>query len=302
MSGDRLPRMIQKYCNSITAYTFDSRKIKWNSAVSDWDRRGDHTSTRIKVGIDLEELQLLGGVPLIHTPKEATTNTTVEEPYSSMADFSLAEGDEVDALEKKINKTYDTIKRIIQENDTLDTEVELLEAENQTLRQEIAAVPMGNNPTRKGVDQLCSLEKTLKKKLRELDRQCKLLKRRRNEIEQTKRKMRTEDGQDDAKSYSTQTSKSIVTLGDDSDSSEDADIQVFTTGKGDESDSDSSLKISSAEEEEGEIIEEVIEEEEEEEASLGSFAAAEEEELSECQSNLGDSLKDLPYEPSISLL
>ena len=242
----------------------------------------------------------------MHTPKETTTtNTAVEEPYSSVADFSLAEGDEVDALEKKINKTYDTIKRIVQENDTLDTEVQLLETENQKLREDIAAVPMGKNPTRKGVDQLCSLEKKLKKKLRELDRQCKLLKRRRNEIEQTKRKMRTEDGQDDAKSYSTQTSKSIVTLGDDSDSSEDADIQVFTTGKGDESDSDSSLEISSAEEEEGEIIEEVIEEVEEEEASLGSFAAAaaeEEEELSECKSNLGDSLKDLPYEPSISLM
>lgn len=291
-------------CALTVSQLLRSRKIKWNSAVSDWDRRGDHTTTRIKVGIDLEELQLLGGVPLIHIPNETTTttNTTVEEPYSSVADFSLAEGDEVDVLEKKINKTYDTIKRIVQENDTLDTEVQLLEKENQKLRQDIAAVPVGKNPTRKGVDQLCSLEKKLKKKLRELDRQCKLLKRRRNEIEQTKRKMRTEDGQDDAKSYSTQTSKSIVTLGDDSDSSEDPDIQVFTTGKDVGSDSDSSLEISSAEEEEGEIIEEVIEEVEEEEASLGSFAVAEEEELSESKSNLGDSLKDLPYEPSIALM
>ena len=272
-----------------------SRKIKWNSAVSDWDRKGDHTSTRIKVGIDLEELQTLGGVPLIQPQKETINIPTVEENFSSITDFSFTEGDAIDILEEKINRTYDTIKRIAHENDTLDNEVELLESENQSLRQEIHAVPMGKNPTRKGLDQLCSLEKKLKKKLRELDRQCKLLKRRRNEIELTKRRIRTEDGQDDAKSYSTQTSKSISTFVDNDEDEEDEDVVVFSTGR--DADSESDLDSSSSEEEEEEIIEEVIEEIEEE-VSLGSFVADEVEPTE--KSNLGDSLKDLPYESSIA--
>lgn len=233
-----------------------SRKIKWNSAVSDWDRKGDHTSTRIKVGIDLEELQALGGVPLITPPKEAINSATAQEMFSSISDLSFAEGEEVDVLEKKINRTYDIIKRIAHENDTLDNEVELLEAENQSLREEIHAVPVGKNPTRKGLDQLCSVEKKLKKKLRELDRQCKLLKRRQNEIDQTKRKMRTEDGQDDAKSYSTQTSKSISTFVDNDESEGEEDVLVFSTGK-DPGESD--LDSSSFEEEEEEEIEEIVE-------------------------------------------
>ena len=243
----------------------------------------------------------MGGVPLIQHQKEATTDANaLEDNCASTADFSFVEGDAVDMLERKINRTYDAIKRIVQENESLDAEVQHLEEINQKMRQEIASVPMGKNPTRKGVDQLCKLEKKLIKKIRELDRQVKLLKRRRKEIEQTKRKIRSEDGQEDAKSYSTQTSKSISTFVDNDEDEEDEDIVVFSTEKDGDSDSNSEIELSSSEEDTEEIVEEIIDEEADE-VSLGSFNA--EEELLECkESSLGDSLKDLPYEPAISLL
>ena len=278
------------------------RKIKWNSAVSDWDRNGDHTSTRIKVGIDLEELQLLGGVPL-ESLKEVTRTPT--ENFSSISDFSFADGDAVDILEKKINRIYETIKRIAKENDEIDEEVDKLNEQNQALRQEITAVPMGKNSTKKGLDQLYMTEKKLKKKIRELERQYKLLKRRRNELEEAKRRIRSEDGLDETRSYSTQTSKSITTFVDVNLDDDEEEVVVFSAGKSvdGESDSDSENDLGScpSEGEDEECLSREIKEEEDEE-SLGSFARSEEEDLSECKSNLGDSLRELPYEPSIAAL
>jgi len=275
------------------------RKIKWNSAVSDWDRNGDHTSTRIKVGIDLEELQLLGGVPLksLHEVTHAPA-----EHFSSISDFSFAEGDAVDVLEKKINRTYETIKRIAKENGEIDEEVDKLNKQNQTLRQEIAAVPMGKYPTKKGLDQLYNAEKRLKKKIRELERQFKLLKRRRNELEEAKRRIRSEDGLDETRSYSTQTSKSIATFVDTDLDDDEEDVVVFSAERTVDSGSDSEdeLGSSSSEGEDEECLKREIQEDDE--VSLGSFAQVEEEDLSECKSNLGDSLKELPYEPSIAAL
>lgn len=278
------------------------RKIKWNNAVSDWDRNGDHTSTRIKVGIDLEELQLLGGVPL-KSHEEAVTDTP-DENCNSTTDFSFAGGDAVDVLEKKINRTYETIKRISKENDEIDAEVDELNEQNLALRQEITAVPMGKKPTRKGLDQLCNAEKKLKKKLRELERQCKLLKRRRNELEEAKRRIRSEDGLDETRSYATHTSKSISTFVDADVNDDDEDVVVFSAaGKGLDTDSDSEVGSSSSEGEDDECVtEEIKEEDEEEEGSLDPFAGEGEENLSECQSSLGDSLRELPYEPSIFAL
>lgn len=218
------------------------RRIKWNKAVSDWDRKGDQTSTRIKVGIDLEELEFLGGVPLNQTTptqNEATVSRqTTEEPYSSITDFSNVEADEVDQLEEKINRTYESIKRIAQENDGLDKDVDRLKQENQALREDIAAVPLGNNSTKKSVDQLHQLEKKLKAKLRELDHQCKLLRKRRTEIMQTKRRLASEDVHDDSKSYSTQASKSISSILD-VDSEEDEEIVVFSNERSEKEDGDS---------------------------------------------------------------
>ena len=292
------------------------RKIKWNSAVSDWDRRGDHVSTRIKVGIDLEELQFLGGVPLKPQQAEGTSTSrrhdvisSSDQTISSTVDnLSFIEGDAVEELERKINHTYDTIKRIAQENDEIDEQVESLKEQNRALGRDIAAIPMGKNPTRKGIEQLCRLEKKLRKKVREMERQCKLLKRRKNEIEQAKRRTRSEDGLDESRSYATHTSKSIASFVDDEED-DDEDIEIFTTGRSGGNDSESDFESVSSSFEEEEIVEEEIveedirEEEEEEEVSLGSFVG-EKEGLAECksESGLGDSLKELPYEPSISLL
>eukprot|EP00977_Amphora_coffeiformis_P010638 scaffold2509_cov169-Amphora_coffeaeformis.AAC.6 len=279
------------------------RKIKWNSAVSDWDRNGDHTSTRIKVGIDLEELQLLGGVPL--KSLEEVTRAPAEN-FSSISDFSYAEGDAVDVLEKKINRTYETTKHIAKENDEIDEEVGKLNEQNQVLRQEIAAVSMGKYPTKKGLDQLYVAEKRLKKKIRELERQCKLLKRRQKELEEAKRRIRSEDALDETRSYSTQTSKSIATFVDaDLDDDEEEEVVVFSAGKTRDSESDSDsendLGSSPSEGEDEESLSREIKEEDGE-GSLGSFARGAEEELSAHKSDLGDSLKELPYEPAIAAL
>lgn len=257
------------------------RRIKWNSAVSDWDRKTDTTTTRIKVGIDLEELQFLGGVPLQSQEEKIAR----EENYSSMTDFSFMEGDHIDELEMKINRTYDTIKRITTENDDLDAEVEKLKEQNQSLRREIADVPTGKTATRKGLEQLISMERRMKKKVHELEKQCKLLKQRKDEIEVAKQRIRSEDGLDETKSYATNTSKSISTFVETE--VEDEDIMIFSALKEDESDGESEKESESSYSEE------------EEEVSLGSFEGEKEMAPEPSESHLGDSLKELPYEPSI---
>lgn len=216
------------------------RKLKWGSALADWDRKSDKTTARIKVGIDLEELQVLGGVPMDQSQKDAITNGEGEH-HESTTDLSCEEGiegeDPIEKFEKRINKTYDSIKRITQENDDLDKEVERLKQENQTLRHDIAVIPMGKSSVRKGTNQLQHLEKKLKSKLREMERQCVLLRRRKIEIERTRQRLGCEDVQDEIKSFSTQTSKSITTILE-LDSEEEETIVVFSARKAEEGDSE----------------------------------------------------------------
>lgn len=265
------------------------RRIKWNSAVSDWDRKAENGTTRIKVGIDMEELQLLGGVPL-QQPEEKTAQDDENQQSSSINDLIYMEGDQVDELEVKINRSYDMIKIVTDENDNLDATAEELMAQNQALRQEIAGIPMGKKPTRKGLDQLMSTEKKLKKKVRELERQCKLLKQRQSEIEEAKKRLRSDEGMDETRSFATTTSKSISTFVEVDD--DDEDIMVFSSGRVQEDSDDASSSTC--------VEEEVVDGE----ASLGGSLCEGEKEIvdsdaSGAGSKLGDSLSELPYEPSI---
>lgn len=92
---------------------------------------------------------------------------------------------------------------------------------------------------------------------------------------------------DEIRSYSTHTSKIITSLADiEEDDDDGEEIFVFSTGR-----------IESGGESESCAEEEELE-------SLGSFAEYQHSNVSpqNSESKLGDSLKDLPYEPSIAQL
>jgi uncharacterized protein YeeX (DUF496 family) len=266
------------------------RKIKWNRVVSDWDRRNDNT-TRIRVGIGLDDLQIHGGVP-VQQQQEEPIAAVVEDHDSSMTDFSFAEGDRVDVLELKLTRTYRTIKRLAKESDGLDEQAAVMREENQTLRQEVADIPMGIKTVRRGgLEQLLQMEKKLQRKLKDMERQNRNLKRRTAELERAKQRIRVDVTPDDAKSHHTHASRIVVSNCDDSDQ-DDEEIEVFSTGRSiSASESESSLELD-------QLLESSLEEEGDEANGADEEDEYYEDPLTTSKSNLGESLMKLSFDPN----
>jgi regulator of replication initiation timing len=189
---------IKSHKNVIAEMRPTRRKIKWQSNISDWERSSNanqknnynkkkQTGARISVGLNLEDLHILGA------PKKTSEEEEEEEQQlneASMLDLGCNLGDSVDDLEDNIELLFATIRRLSKEVDELDEQAEQLRVQNAALRQQVVnCLPVIPQKTpsaarRRTCPQLTHTVERFKEKSCEMNEQIALLNLQRRETEQ----------------------------------------------------------------------------------------------------------------------
>jgi len=167
--GDTSLQNINDQKSSIAELRPARRKIKWNKALTDWERKNQR-NTRID-SLQIEDLQIHGSNAL---RRDSTDSQDSED------DIRTNPGENLDVLERNIRCCFKTIKRTSKETNKNNASIDSLRSENLKLRRELlsmnADLPHGMQSFRQSENQLSTTIEHLREKVAALDEQIGMLK------------------------------------------------------------------------------------------------------------------------------